>query len=192
MANPVLTPAAVALFALTAQLAPASILITADQDITAWTATAGAVVAVDARHANYTPPNITGGYTVTGRNAALEAGISAVTVTGVAPLNVSWPNNFEIDKQVVVSDSRTKRRAGRVLDDGELWYGVDASHLNVPRLKAAAFITFYANHYPEKPFAFSHAYLQLNNMLFLFDGKISGSSGHVIGQLSVPIVRYLA
>lgn len=180
MSNPVIIPASVNMYGKTTQQ------FTADQAVD-WTATAGVVSPTGL----YTPPNVTGQYTVTATNEGAEATDAPVGVTGEYPLQPHRPLEYKIGLPgVLVQIARDGRtRTGRIVGSGELQRAFKLFHQSKRKDAAQEVQQFFKDHYPEKVFHYANSYLDVDG-LFYIDADIEGqiTSGNA-GEFYVAIIE---
>jgi phage-related protein len=137
---------------------------TADQAVT-WSASAGTITSGGL----YTPPNVTGSYTVTARNASAQTTTVAVVVTGVFPAAPSWTYSAEQDKKVLVFRPESGPRQTRAKRAKSRRFDLTANHRS--RAEYLKVESFWDAHYPNKNFYFTHPDLKTTLLVF-FDAKL--------------------
>jgi hypothetical protein len=90
----------------------------------------------------------------------------AITITGVYPLDPSYPYEFQPDKRGVISNiKRNGDINGRTLGDGTMKRDVKFSHLNRKRTAFQEFLVFWDYHFPHKKWKFLNKYEDLVHIM---------------------------
>ena len=159
MSAPVVTPASP--FAIEGKQTQA---FTADQAVT-WSTSAGAITSGGL----YTPPNVTGNYTVTATNGGGESTVVTVSVEGVFPALADYATPLTLSKKVRIftPESGPRQAVGRGLKQS----GFDLKRDDDALADVLELMAFGDAHYPHKRLIYRSIVLGITG-LYEFDSNL--------------------